>query len=81
MKEEDAMDEEEDLQAEIARVAYEIYQRVGIPGLDVENWREAERLVLARRQDRKTSEAAKKTVSSRGKGGTAKRKKKSEPGA
>ncbi len=40
----------EDLGHEIAKVAYELYEKSGrIEGRDLENWLEAERIVLARR--------------------------------
>jgi hypothetical protein len=42
------VDEQEDLKEEIARVAYEIYERTGICGRDEENWLEAERIVMER---------------------------------
>jgi len=42
------VDEQADLKEEIARVAYEIYERTGICGRDEENWLEAERIVLER---------------------------------
>ena len=69
------MDKKQDLKKEIARVAYEIYERMGISGLEVENWLEAERIVLERLSVRETSKAAKKLVPSRKKGGTTKKKK------
>jgi len=42
------VDNQQDLKEEIARVAREIYERTGISGRDVENWLEAERIVLER---------------------------------
>ena len=36
------MDSKQDLKEEIARVAYEIYEQMGISGREVENWLEAE---------------------------------------
>ena len=69
------MDSKQDLKDEIAKVAYEIYEQKGISGLDVENWHEAERIVLDRLSVRKRSKAAKKPVPSRKKGGKTKKKK------
>jgi len=69
------MDSKQDLKEEIARVAYEIYEQMGISGRDVENWLEAERIVLERLSVREPSKAAKKLVPSRTKGGTTKQKK------
>ena len=38
-------------QADVARVAYELFERRGcVPGHDVEDWLEAERVVSARRR-------------------------------
>jgi hypothetical protein len=72
------MDSKKDLKEEIARVAYEIYEQTGISGLEVENWLKAERIVLERLSVREPSNAAKKLVPSRKKGGTTKKKKMSE---
>jgi len=69
------MDRKKDLKEEIARVAYEIYEQTRIPGLEVENWLKAERIVLERLSVREPSKAAKKLVPSRKKGGTTKKKK------
>jgi hypothetical protein len=69
------MDEKQDHKEEIARVAYEIYARTGIAGREVENWLEAERIVLERRSVREPSQAAKKSVPARKKDGAAKKKK------
>jgi len=74
------MDSKQDLKEEIARVAYEIYEQMGISGREVENWLEAERIVLERLSFRKPSKAAKKVVPSRKKGGTTKRGKMSGTG-
>ena len=68
------MDIKQDLKEEIARVAYEIYEQMGISGLEVENWLEAERIVLERLSVRESSKAAKKLVPSSKKGGTKKKK-------
>jgi len=68
------MDSKKDLKEEIARVAYEIYEQRGTPGLEEENWLEAERIVLERLPLRKSSKTAKKVVPSRKKGGTTKKK-------
>ncbi|MCX5855504.1 MAG: DUF2934 domain-containing protein [Deltaproteobacteria bacterium] len=67
------MDSKQDLKEEIAMVAYEIYEQMGISGLEVENWLEAERIVLERLSVRESSKAAKKLVPSRKKGGTKKK--------
>ena len=69
------MDSKQDLKEEIARVAYEIYEQMGISGREVENWLEAERIVLERLSAREPSKAAKKVVPSKRKSGTTKRKK------
>ena len=74
------MDSKQDLKEEIARVAYEIYEQMGISGREVENWLEAERIVLERLSIRKPSKAVKKLVPSRKKGGTTKRGKMSGTG-
>ncbi|MBU4372700.1 MAG: DUF2934 domain-containing protein, partial [Syntrophaceae bacterium] len=66
------MDSKQDLKEEIAKVAYEIYEQMGISGREVENWLEAERIVLERLSVREPSEAAKKFAPSRKKGGTKK---------
>lgn len=58
------------LQNEIARVAYEIYEKSGkINGRDIENWLEAERLVREKYNKRKGKSGAdkpEKRVSSKG---------------
>jgi len=69
------MDNKQDLKEEIARVAYEIYEQMGISGREVENWLEAERIVLERLSVLEPSKAAKKLVPSREKSGTTKKKK------
>jgi len=69
------MDSKQDLKEEIARVAYEIYEQMGISGREVENWLEAERIVLERLSVRGPSKTAKKLVPPRKKGGTTKKKK------
>ena len=69
------MESKQDLKAEIARVAHEIYEHTGISGLEMENWLKAERIVLERLSVREPSKAAKKLVPSRKKGGTTKKKK------
>jgi hypothetical protein len=56
------MDNKQDLKEEIARVGYEIYEQTGISGPEVENWLEAERIVLERLSMRESSKAAKKLV-------------------
>jgi hypothetical protein len=68
------MDSEQDLKEEIAKVAYEIYEQRETPGMEVENWLEAERIVLERLSVREPSKAAKKLVPSRKKGGMTKKK-------
>ena len=57
-----------ELYEEIARVAYEIYEKSGyIEGRDLDNWLEAERIVKARlaeekqKSEKKSSTKAKKT--------------------
>ena len=69
------MDSKQDLKEEIARVAYEIYEQMGISGREVENWLEAERIVLERLSVREPSKAAKKLVPSKKKGVATKKKK------
>ena len=59
------MNSKQDLKEEIAKVAYEIYEQMGISGREVENWLEAERIVLERLSVREPSEAAKKLAPSR----------------
>ncbi|MEN6318459.1 MAG: DUF2934 domain-containing protein [Syntrophaceae bacterium] len=68
------MDSKQDLKEEIARVAYEIYEQTRMSGMEVENWLEAERIVLEKLSVRESSKAAKKLVPSRKKGGTKKQK-------
>ena len=42
-----------DLHDEIAKLAYELYEKSGkVAGRDLQNWSEAERLVLQRHMDR-----------------------------
>lgn len=57
-----------DLYEEIAKVAYEIYEKSGyIEGRDLDNWLEAERIVKARleeemqKSEKKSTTKAKKT--------------------
>jgi len=69
------MDIKQDLKEEIARVAYEIYEQRGISGREVENWLEAERIVLERLSVLEPSKAAMKLVPSMKKDGTMKKKK------
>lgn len=69
------MDDKQDLKEEISKVAYEIYEQTGISGREVENWIEAERIVLERLSVREASKAAKKVVPSKEKSGTTKKKK------
>ena len=68
------MDSKQDLKEEIARVAYEIYEQMRISGREVENWLEAERIVLKRLSVGEPSKAAEKLVPSRKKRGTTKKK-------
>ena len=63
------MDSKQDLKEEIARLAYEIYEQKGISSMEVENWLEAERIVLERLSVREPTKAAKKLVPSRKKRG------------
>lgn len=45
-----------DIREEIAKVAYELYEKKGrIEGRHVEDWLEAERIVMARREGKKKS--------------------------
>ena len=69
------MDSKQDLKEEIARVAYEIYEQMGISGLEVENWLEAERIVLERLSVREPNKTATKLVPSGKKRGTVKKNK------
>lgn len=71
------MNSNQDLKEEIAKVAYEIHEQRGTPGREVENWLEAERIVLERLLIQAPSKAARKSVSSGKSGGTAKKRKKS----
>lgn len=58
-----------DMHGEIAGVAYELYEKKGrAEGMDLENWCEAERIVMARHAEKKnvakeatTAQALKKT--------------------
>jgi hypothetical protein len=75
LRKEPIMDSKQDLKEEIARVAYAIYEQMGISGREVENWLEAERIVLERLSVREPSKLAKKLAPSRKKGGTKKKKK------
>jgi hypothetical protein len=59
------MDSKQDLKEEIAKVAYEISEQMGISGREVENWLEAERIVLERLSVREPSKVAKKLAQSR----------------
>lgn len=63
------MDGKKDMKEEIARVAYEIYERRGIAGREMENWLEAERIVFERRSIKETSQASRKSVPSEKKKG------------
>jgi|GEM_PF-1805835 len=69
------MDSKQDLKEEITKVAYEIYEQMGISGREVENWLEAERIVLERLSVHEHSKVAKKLTPSRKKGGTTKKNK------
>ena len=68
------MDSKQDLKEEIARVAYEIYERMGISGREEENWLEAERIVLERLSVKEFSQPVKKSVPSKKKGASKKKK-------
>jgi hypothetical protein len=59
------MDSKQNIKEEIARVAYEIYERMGISGREEENWLEAERIVLERLSVRQPSKPVKKSVPSK----------------
>jgi hypothetical protein len=74
-RKEPIMDSKQDLKEEIAKVAYEIYEQMGISGREVENWLEAERIVLERLSVREHSKVAKKLTPSRKKGGMTKKNK------
>jgi len=67
------MNSKQDLKEEIAKGAYAIYIQTGVSGLEVENWLQAERIVLERLSIQEPSKAAKKLVPSRKKGGTKKK--------
>ena len=67
------MDTEKDIVDEIARVAYEIYEKTGITGREVEHWLEAERIVLERLSFQESSKEVKKLTPSKKKGGTKKK--------
>jgi hypothetical protein len=68
------MDSKQDLKEEITKVAYEIYEQMGISGREVENWLSAERIVLERLSVREPSKVAKKLTPFRKKVGTKKNK-------
>lgn len=68
------MNGHKDMKEEIARVAYEIYERTGIAGREVENWFEAERIVFERLSIKDTFQPSKKSVHSGEKGGSRKRR-------
>jgi hypothetical protein len=68
------MNSKQDLKEEIAKVAYEIFIQTGVYGLEVENWLQAERIVLERLSVQEPSKEARKLVPSRKKGGTKKKK-------
>ena len=67
------MDNKQGLKEEIAKVAYEIYEQKGTFSSEVENWFEAERIVLERLSLHEPSGETKKLVTSRKKGGTTKK--------
>ncbi len=50
------MNDKQDLTEEITSVAYTIYVQKGFSGSDMENWLEAERIVLERHAGQKPSE-------------------------
>lgn len=50
------------LHNEIAKVAYELYEKSGRIGRDVENWLEAEKLVKARYAKKEIATAAKQVA-------------------
>jgi hypothetical protein len=77
-KKELIVDSQKDLKEEIAKVAYEIYQQKGIAGMDVDNWHEAERIVLERMSVREHSKAAKNPAPSKKKSATKKKKSETE---
>lgn len=55
---------QENIGEEIAKVAYELWEKGGcLPGRDIENWLEAERVVMARNSEKITpKEKAKKAA-------------------
>jgi hypothetical protein len=68
------MDSNQDLKEEIAMVAYEIYERERISGMEVENWLAGERIVLERLLVQEPSKTAKKLLPSKEKSGVSKKK-------
>lgn len=57
-----------DLYEEIARVAYELYEKTGyVDGRDLDNWLEAERIVMARLAGEKKKSEKKAKTKTRGK--------------
>lgn len=44
------MDKKKDINDEIARVAYELYEKRGAHGHELEDWLEAERIVMERHE-------------------------------
>ena len=48
------------LHEEISKLAYELYEKSGRAGRDIENWLEAEKLVMARYAKKETAAAAAK---------------------
>jgi hypothetical protein len=68
------MDRSQKLHQEISIVAYEIYEKRGAYGLELENWLEAERIVIERFSDQASSKVSGKTSSSK-KGRTVKMRK------
>jgi len=68
------MSSKRDLKEEIASVAYEIYERTGVSGREVENWIEAERIVLEGQTAQESSKKTKKLVFPRKDGGPTKKK-------
>lgn len=64
------------LHDEIAKVAYELYEKSGrVPGRDLENWLEAEKIVMARHKgQKKTSSGTKKSETKKSAGRSKKTK-------
>jgi len=61
---------------EIAKVAHELYEKSGrIPGRDLKNWLEAEKIVMARHKGQKKTPAGAKKIVAQKTSGRAKKTK------